>query len=60
MFIEMKDPKHRPKRGGKGGVSDEQREWIDALEKCEWTGAYVAYGNDHAQEIISDLMNCRN
>lgn len=57
VFIEMKDPKHKPKRGGKGGVSDDQREWIDALDECEMTGAYVAYGNEHAQKIVSNLMD---
>ena len=35
VWIEMKRRDRKPKRGGKGGISDEQWRWIDALNRCE-------------------------
>lgn len=43
MYIEMKKPSAKPKRSGKGGVSDEQRGFIEALTH-EGYLAVVCYG----------------
>jgi hypothetical protein len=48
FWVEMKAPEMKPKKGGKGGVSDEQREWIDAFCEVEETGVAVCYGVDCA------------
>ncbi len=45
LFIELKR-----KIGGK--VSQEQADWINALNKCFGVVAVVARGFDHAKEII--------
>jgi len=55
VWIEMKRSDKRPKRGGKGGVSDEQRGWIDALNECENCGAFVCYSAEDAKKIIQSL-----
>jgi len=52
VWIEMKRSDRRPKRGGKGGVSDEQWRWIDALNRCDNCQVFVAYS---AKEAIDDI-----
>ena len=56
LFIEMKRRELKPKKDGKGGVSAEQREWLDSLNECENVGAFVCYGSDEATELVKDLM----
>jgi hypothetical protein len=55
IFIEMKTKKMKPKRSGKGGVSDEQREWIDALNETD-IKAFVCYGFEEAKEVIDNQL----
>lgn len=49
VFIELKRTKG-------GIVSEEQRDWVAALNLCIGVGAYVAKGADEAIKIIDDLM----
>lgn len=56
VFIELKRADMKPKRGGSGGVSEEQEKWLKALNSCEWTVAYVAYGCDHAIRIVEGII----
>jgi hypothetical protein len=56
VFIEMKRADLKPKRNGKGGVSDAQREWLEALDRCSDVGAYVAYGCEDAKNIINKII----
>ena len=51
IFIEMKTLDKKPKRSGKGGVSDVQREWIDAINETN-INAFVCYGFDEARDVI--------
>ena len=55
VWIEMKKKDLKPKRGGKGGVSDEQWRWIDALNRCDNCQAYVCYGADEAIKVIESI-----
>jgi hypothetical protein len=54
VWIELKSEKLKPKRGGKGGVSDEQKEWHKCLRDCG-NQVFVCYGFDEAREIIKNL-----
>lgn len=56
VWIEMKRRDRKPKRGGKGGISDEQWRWIDALNRCENTQVYVTYGAKEAIEVIEKYL----
>lgn len=56
IWIEMKRRDRKPKRGGKGGISDEQWRWIDALNRCENTQVYVTYGAKEAIEVIEKYL----
>ena len=49
IFIEMKRVKG-------GTVSETQKEWIEALSKCEGVNAYVAKGFDEARVIVDNLL----
>lgn len=51
IFIELKTKDRKPKRGGKGGVSDEQQAWIDALNMTN-VKAFVCYGFDEARYVV--------
>lgn len=55
LFLEMKTEGNRPKRGGKGGLSDLQAHWIGELRtqgyRCE-----VAYGRDEAVAILENYL----
>ena len=55
LYIEMKKPSAKPKRGGKGGVSTAQRWWIDELGK-HFNKVVVCYGADEAIEAIKDYL----
>jgi len=55
VWIEMKKTDRKPKRGGKGGVSEAQRQWIEDLNKCEGCSAHVAYGAEEAINKIKTL-----
>lgn len=55
VWIEMKKIDRKPKRGGMGGVSIEQKEWIDALNECIGCSAHVCYGFKEAKELIEKL-----
>jgi hypothetical protein len=56
VWIEMKKLDKKSKTGkGMGGLSIEQKEWIEALNNCENCSAHVAYGSLHAQQIILDI-----
>lgn len=56
LYIEMKKTSMRPKRGGKGGVSDSQRWWIDKLNE-QGNKAIVCYGADEAKQVIEDYLS---
>lgn len=55
IFIEMKTVKLKPKRNGKGGVSKEQKGWIDAINETS-IKAFVCYGFDEAREVIDNEL----
>ena len=55
VWIEMKRPDRKPKRGGKGGVSDVQKEWHKVLNACDNCQVFVAYGADEARSIITGI-----
>lgn len=56
VWIEMKRSDLRPKRGGKGGVSDEQWRWIDALNRCNNVQVYVCYGAEEAMKVVDAIL----
>lgn len=53
LFVEMKAESARPKKGGKGGLSDLQCEWIGDLRNQGYKVA-VCYGRD---EAIAEITN---
>lgn len=55
LFLEMKAEGSRPVRGGKGGLSDLQCEWIAAMRSRGYS-AQVAYGKHEAIKIITDYL----
>lgn len=55
VWIEMKKSDLKPKRGGKGGVSDDQWRWIDELNRCENTQVFVCYGSKDAIKAIESI-----
>lgn len=56
LYIEMKKPDQKPKRDGKGGVSDEQQEFGDFVrEQC--FGWSVCYSWNEAAELIESYLN---
>ncbi|MEC8288623.1 MAG: VRR-NUC domain-containing protein [Pseudomonadota bacterium] len=55
LFIELKRESARPKRAGKGGVSNAQRWWLDSLADQGFR-TEVCYGAKHAIEIIEDYL----
>lgn len=55
VWIEMKRKDRKPKRGGKGGVSDVQKEWHDILNKCDNCQVFVCYGDLEAREVIRSI-----
>ena len=56
VWIEMKRSDRKPKRGGKGGVSDEQWRWIDALNRCANCQVFVCYSAKEAVEVIKRYL----
>lgn len=52
LFIELKRSGARPKRAGKGPVSDVQLEWLDGLAENGYL-AQVCYGSAEAIEMLS-------
>lgn len=55
LFIELKRESARPKRAGKGGVSNAQRWWLDSLAEQGFR-TEVCYGAKDAIEIIEDYL----
>lgn len=51
LYIELKARDRNPKRSGKGGVSEEQREWIENL-RAQGYRVEVCYGADEAIDTI--------
>lgn len=56
LFIEMKKVSAKPKRGGKGGVRDNQREWIEAL-RGQGYSVEICYGMDEARTVITNYIS---
>ena len=56
LYIEMKKPAERPKRTGRGGVSDEQQEFGDFV-KSQGFGWCVCYDWQEASEVIKQYLN---
>lgn len=50
-LCELKAEHRKPKRGGKGGVSDAQRQTLDDLARCGFE-CYVAYGAEDAYQWL--------
>jgi len=58
VWIELKRIDKKPKRAGSsGGVSDVQKEWIEALNGCANCQAFVCYGAEEAKAIIQSVDN---
>lgn len=55
VWIELKKIDRKPVRGGSGGVSEVQKEWIEALNGCGNCSAHVCYGAEEAKEVIMVL-----
>lgn len=55
LWIELKRPELRPKRGGRGGVAVKQSAWIDWL-RSQGHGAIVAYGWIEARDVIISYL----
>lgn len=55
LYIEMKKPDQKPKRDGKGGVSDEQQEFGDFV-KTQSFGWCVCYSWDEAADLIIQYL----
>lgn len=55
LYIEMKKPALRPVRGGKGGVSDEQRDFMDLVTKQGYL-CWVCYTWREAVEAICSYL----
>jgi hypothetical protein len=55
LFIEMKAESSRPKRGGKGGLSELQAHWIGELRLQEYR-VEVAYGRREAIAILENYL----
>ena len=51
LYIEMKKPALKPVRGGKGGVSDEQTDFIQ-FARANGYAAAVCYDWNHAKNLI--------
>lgn len=56
LFLEMKRESLRPKRGGSGGVSADQRGWIDAINRCADACAVVCYSFDEARDSVEKFF----
>lgn len=56
LWMELKPLKLKPKRAtSKGGVTDEQNEWLDQAQSCGH-GAVVCYGWIEARDIIVQYL----
>ena len=51
LFVELKRVKK-----SLSNVSDEQKSWIEEINKCEGVEARVCYGCDKAKEFISEYL----
>lgn len=56
LWLELKTESSRPVRGGKGGLSDVQREWIDRLNAYGYR-AVVCYGAEEAKNEITNYLS---
>ena len=55
LYIEMKKPALKPKRGGKGGVSADQEDWHKRLRR-EGNKVAVCYSADEGKRVIEDYL----
>ena len=55
LYIEMKKPSERPKRGGSGGVSDEQAAF-GLFVQAQGFGFVVCYGWDEAARVLEQYL----
>lgn len=55
LFIEMKREDKRPKRGGAGGVSKVQQQWISALREQGYK-VEICYGWQEAAAVLEDYL----
>lgn len=51
LFVEMKAPSQKPKKSGKGGVSEEQRTFGEKVQ-AQGYGWCVCYGWEEARDIL--------
>jgi hypothetical protein len=55
LWIELKTETSRPVRGGRGGLSDVQQEWLDRLNAYGYR-AVVCYGAEEAKNEITNYL----
>lgn len=55
VWIEMKRSDLKPKRGGRGGLSEHQIGWINALNACNNCEVFVCYGYSEAVSTIKSI-----
>jgi len=58
LWIEMKREDLRPKRGGKGGLSPAQEEWLSGLSRLGHR-ATVCYGAEEAISVIKNYLGIK-
>lgn len=56
LFLELKTEANRPKRGGMGGLSELQAQWLGELRDQGYK-AVVAYGFEEAKQILIDYLS---
>ena len=67
LFVEMKEPKKKPKKGNplenwkegqlsKGGISREQKDWIDAINATPGAQAAVCYSAEEAIVFVQRIL----
>ncbi len=55
LYIELKTPERKPKKNGKGGVSDDQAEF-GAFVQSQGFGFVVCYGWEEAVEVLKKYL----
>ena len=58
LYIEMKSPSLKPKRGGRGGVTTLQADWHERL-RAQGNAVEICYGATEAENVITNYLNLK-